>query len=216
MKAVVYDHQFYETVRKGARSSADAVVPLVWPMLDRPQTVVDVGCGEGWWGKAFEELGCDVLGIDSGSGAGRVLGHFESRDLSRPFKLPARAELAVCLEVAEHLPARRTRGFVSDLCQIADTVLFSAAIPGQGGHGHINEQWPAYWARLFEGHGYGCSGALRWVIWPDERVENWYRQNLLVMAKEPGRYDELFGPAAVGPVHPISVVHPVLWESRRR
>lgn len=215
MKATVYDEKFFQTIDNGSRRSAEHVVPIVWPMLDKPQTVVDVGCGRGWWGAAFEALGCDVLGIDSGSGAGRVLGHFESRDLARPFKLPASADLAVCLEVAEHLPPRRARGFVSDLCAISTTVLFSAAIPRQGGHGHVNEQWPMYWARLFEQHGYACSGALRWVIWDDERVENWYRQNLLVMAKEPGRYGDLFGPNAVGPERPFAVIHPVLWESRR-
>ena len=91
---------------------------------------------------------------------------------------------------------------------VAPVVLFSAAIPGQGGVGHKNEQWPDYWANRFATHGYSVSGALRWRIWNDDRVENWYRQNLLLAAADPGKL-----PSVVFDT-PISVVHPVLWNSR--
>jgi hypothetical protein len=94
----------------------------------------------------------------------------------------------------------------------APVVLFSAAIPGQGGYGHVNEQWPGYWARMFDECGYGVSDALRWAIWNDERVEPWYRQNLLLCAS-PTRLAE-----AVRGVMPDSapraVVHPDVFNWR--
>jgi hypothetical protein len=119
----------------------------------------------------------------------------------------------VSLEVAEHLPESRAASFVADLCRLAPVVLFSAAIPGQGGTGHVNEQWPGYWADLFGARGYSVSGALRWRIWNDCRVCNWYSQNMLVASIEPGLLTELFyHPLA----EPIPVVHPILYEARRR
>jgi len=39
------------------------------------------------------------------------------------------------------------------LVKAAPVVLFSAAIPLQGGTEHVNEQWQSYWAKLFAEHG---------------------------------------------------------------
>jgi hypothetical protein len=140
---------------------------------------------------------------------------FVAHDLEQPLPDLGRHSLAVCLEVAEHLSPGRAQSFIADLCRLSDVVLFSAAIPGQGGTGHVNEQPPQYWAGLFEQQGYAVSGYLRWLIWDDDRVENWYRQNLLIAAKNPGRQHPglLWGTAAAEPVH---VVHPVLFDARRR
>lgn len=208
----MYDATFYETIRAGCQASAAVVVPLVMAEL-APRTVVDVGCGEGWWGRAFAELGgCHVLGMDGPSGGTALPDQYVTVDLTYPFASLARADLAVALEVAEHLPPERADGFIEDLCTVAPLVLFSAAIPGQGGTGHLNEQWPAYWVERFNRNGFAVSGALRWQIWGDLRVENWYRQNLLVAARDPQRYPRLFATALA---EPWPVVHPVLFEARR-
>ena len=66
------------------------------------------------------------------------------------------------------------------MCKLSDVVLFSAAIPGQGGTHHLNERWPSYWANLFGSAGYDVLDVVRANIWDDARVEWWYRQNLLV------------------------------------
>lgn len=205
----MYDTTFFQIIREGCQRSAAVVVPLVLDYLE-PSTVVDVGCGEGWWGKAFQDAGCEVLGVD-GDYADAVI-PLTAADLSTGLPDVGTFDLAVCLEVAEHLPPSAADTFIAGLCELAPVVLFSAAIPGQGGTGHLNEQWPAYWTDRFDTNGYACSGALRWQIWTDDRVENWYRQNLLVAARDPAALPGLFD-TPLAPVWPV--VHPVLYDARR-
>lgn len=210
----MYNEAFFDTIRDGACSSAAVVVPLAVDLI-KPRRVVDVGCGEGWWAHAFLEYGCDVTGVDGAPVSDSPLGDRRIiRDLTQPIPTSDLGvfDLAVSLEVAEHLPESRAAGFVADLAALAPVVLFSAAIPGQGGVGHINEQWPSYWVDLFAANGMAVSGALRWKIWGDDRVENWYRQNLLVAARDPGSLPELFD-TPLAP--PWPVVHPVLYDARR-
>lgn len=196
-----YSPAFYRAIREGCQRSAEALVPAVLDFIPHPRRVVDVGCGEGFFGKAFDERGAQVVGIE-GEWAAPIITH-ASCDLAD--ELPDfdsdAFDLAVCLEVAEHLPPERAAGFVSELCGLAPWVLFSAAIPGQGGHGHLNEQWPSYWVKLFAENGYFATGALRWRIWRDERIKWWYRQNLFLF----------FPPGAYPTDGCESVIHPELW-----
>lgn len=214
-----YDRGFYDTIRAGCQASAAEVVPVVLAMMPWVKTVIDVGCGEGWWAQAFADRGCAAVGVDGAYVQGSPLGTgFLVHDLRKPlvgerWDAFDRFDLAVSLEVAEHLPPARADSFVADLCRLAPTVLFSAAIPGQGGTGHINEQWPAYWAERFAANGYQVSGALRWRFWDNARVENWYRQNLLVATRDPQLLGGLFSNTALA--HPWPVVHPVLYDARR-
>lgn len=215
----MYDSTFYDTIRDGCRSSAAVVAPIVKGLLSLPAPrVIDVGCGEGWWAQAFADLGAEVIGIDGAHVNDSPLGdRFIRHDLLEPLPshLAGRFDLAVSLEVAEHLPPERAASFVRDLCSLAPVVLFSAAIPGQGGTGHVNEQWPGYWVDHFLEAGFTVSGALRWMIWDDDRVENWYRQNLLIAAKEVPLLpplDVFASPLST----PWPVVHPVLYNARRR
>lgn len=209
----MYDQAFYDEIRSGIQLSASVVVPIVMQHL-HPKTVIDVGCGEGWWAVEFARLGCEVIGVDGGDIPSSPLqDRFISRDLTLRLDDLGRFDLAVCLEVAEHLPADRSQTLIEDLLNLAPVVLFSAAIPGQGGTGHVHERWPSYWVDLFNRCGARASGALRWSIWDDERVDNWYRQNLLLAAMEPELYPDLFA-TPLAPVWPV--VHPVLYDARRR
>ena len=208
-----FSERDYTLVRDGCQRSAATVVPIIMELV-KPYTVADVGCGDGWWLREFQAHGCDVWGVD------RAAQHnlpfpYRRVDLEDLGFLDVRpADLVVCLEVAAHLPAARADGLIRSLAASSPNVLFSAAIPGQGDVGHLNEQYPRYWAQKFEDRGYRVTGALRWQIWDlaPHHVESWYAQNLLLAMRDPGQLAYLFeGPAS----YPIAAIHPVLWDSRR-
>lgn len=208
-----YTPAFFDAIRPGIVASAETVVPIVADLV-KPTSVVDVGCGEGWWAAEFAKRGCDVLGLDGAYARVDLTGiPFKAVDLFGPIPDLGSFDLAVSLEVAEHLPASRADGFVADLCALAPVVLFSAAIPGQGGAHHVNEQPITYWAERFKANGYAVSGALRWMIWDNDQVECWYRQNLLLAAKSTRGFAKLFTGLAA---EPYAVVHPFLFDARRR
>lgn len=162
------------------------IVPIVLSLVNA-QSVVDVGCGVGTWSRAFLTAGVpDVLGID-GAYVDRSmlqipLQNFVPHDLRRPLELDRKFDLAISLEVAEHLPHLYARDFVATLVRLAPVVLFSAAIPQQGGRGHVNEQWPAYWVEKFAEHGYLPIDYVRPKVWDRDDVEWWYSQNMLLYA----------------------------------
>lgn len=218
---MTYDTTFYDTIAQGCRDSARVVVPLLLDLF-HPRSVVDIGCGEGHWLAEFEAAGCRVIGVDGHHIDPARLAfdprEFRPADLTHPPEVPDRHDLALSLEVGEHLPAEAAERYVASLVASAPIVVFSAAIPGQGGAGHVNERWPAYWEALFRRHRYIGTGALRWMIWENPKVENWYRQNLLVFATteiipnlSAGAQELWKGPAGLV----LPVVHPVLWEARR-
>jgi SAM-dependent methyltransferase len=182
-----YPPAFFTDLRAGAHRSAREVVPLVLGLLG-PRRVVDVGCGLGTWLAVFKECGVgEVLGVD-GAYVDRDLleippDQFLAHDLGQPLYLGRTFDLAVSLEVAEHLPPACAAVLVESLVRLAPVVLFSAAIPFQVGVNHLNERWPEYWAELFEARDYHVVDCLRDKIWGNDRVEWWYAQNLLLYAR---------------------------------
>jgi SAM-dependent methyltransferase len=211
-----YGRWFYEYVDESSATSAAAVVPVL-DQLVHPASVVDVGCGTGGWLDEFVARGVDdVLGVDSDrvppdlrklDGA-----RFVSADLTDPPDVGRRFDLALCLEVGEHLPEASATTLVDYLTSLAPVIVFSAAIPGQGGEDHINEQWPAYWATRFEKADYRLLDVLRPLFWDDERVDWFYRQNMVVYARSDlaDRLDLPPGMARL-PSPPLALVHPVAF-----
>lgn len=167
------------------RRSAKEIVPWILELI-HPQSVVDVGCGVGGWLATFKSFGVDeIIGVD-GEYVDRDLleipaDRFVAHDLLLPLDLARTFDLAVSLEVGEHLQPSSAMTFVESLTRLAPIVLFSAAIPGQGGAEHVNEQWPAYWAKLFSERRFVAVDCLRRRFWDNESVCYWYRQNMLLM-----------------------------------
>ena len=182
-----YGSAFYEYMTPGNLRSARRVVPL---FLERfpVASVLDVGCGWGTWLSAFQEAGiASIHGVDGPWVAPEKLlippENFQSVDLEAPLPDLGPFDLVVNLEVAEHLTEARAASFVDDLIRMAPRVLFSAAIPGQGGDDHLNEQWQDYWTKLFTERGMVALDFLRDQVWLDPEVAWWYRQNLLVYVR---------------------------------
>src|SRR5581483_3372462 len=183
----VYNLSFYQQHLAGSLTSARIMLPLLYRYA-QPRSVVDVGCGLGPWLKAAMELGAtDVLGIDGDyvDRAALLIAeeNFRPADLRERIRTDRRFDLAISMEVAEHLPYERSETFIGDLVALSDVVLFSAALPYQGGTDHINERWLEFWAILFRRHGYVPCDFLRNECWGNPAVEFWYSQNAVVFCK---------------------------------
>lgn len=182
----VYDEKFYEN-RNETLHSAIIIVPLLQKML-KIESVVDVGCGPAEWLGVFARNGVtSVLGLDGEWVDKKILkipqDKFISTDLKKPIVIDRTFDLAMSLEVAEHLPATVADQFVDSLTRLAPIVLFSAAIPLQGGSYHINEQWPKYWCNLFAARRFVGVDCLRSKIWNNKDVCWWYSQNMILFVR---------------------------------
>jgi SAM-dependent methyltransferase len=169
-------------------ASARVVLPIVFA-LHRPGGVIDVGCLFGAWAAVCRELGSeDVVAVDGDYVDRNELlvpeRCFVGRDLGAPLHLERTFDLAICLEVAHYLPESRAAGLVDDLCALAPVVLFSSAIPHQGGYHHVNEQWPEYWASRFAEHRYTPVDCVRDAVWEHPEVAGWYAQNALIFVSD--------------------------------
>ena len=196
-----YDNAYYAEIAATARPSADVIAPILFERF-HPASVLDVGCGMGYFLDAFRGLGVhETAGVDGPFGeAETVRGRsheFLPVDLQNErLELDRRFDLVLCLEVAEHLTAERGPSLVEDLVHHGDVIAFSAAIPQQSGRGHVNERPQSYWAGQFAAHGYHPHDVVRLEVWNDERVDWWYAQNLLVYTPQ----------RSEGPI-PIDLVH---------
>jgi SAM-dependent methyltransferase len=184
----------------------------------KPSAVIDVGCGVGTWLAVLAESGvADVWGID-GDYVDRSLlqipqERFLPHDLTKPVHLERRFDLVLCLEVAEHLSADSAPTLIDSLVSLGPVILFSAAIPYQGGTHHVNEQWPEYWARHFVARGYLPVDCVRRQIWQLDDVEWYYAQNTLLFVERDYLNSNSFlrREAENTPPTPLSLVHPAKY-----
>lgn len=205
---------------QAGRVSADRILDIVAEYL-QPASVLDVGCGLGTWIAALQSRGItDVRGIDGPwldpKDAVCDPSVLQVADLEAPFDLNRRFDLVVCLEVAEHLSSAAAERFVESLVRHSSAVLFSAAIPFQGGHHHVNERFLSYWVTLFGKHAFQPLDIVRGRIWHDQQVHWWLRQNVVLFAHK----DLIATNASLKRVAehqgPISVVHPDVYMERMR
>jgi SAM-dependent methyltransferase len=187
------------------------VVPIIIS-LTKPSSVLDVGCGIGTWLKTFEEYGIsDYVGVDGDYVDVNLLkiptAKFVAQDLRKEWSLGRSFDVAISLEVAEHLPEEDADQFIKALTSHSNTIIFSAAIPGQGGQNHLNEQWPEYWQEKFRRHGFYFHDVLRPIMWTNKKVDWWYKQNMFLIRKTP---------AQSFPFNSLSVVHPEVFLTHKQ
>lgn len=216
MTASLYPADFYQDRRAHTAHAASRILAALPVGLPR-RSVADIGCGTGTWLAAALAGGAEAaFGIEGAwvtpamLDDGRIT--FTPQDLEQSFTLPG-VDLALSLEVAEHLSPARAESFVADLVATAPSVLFSAAIPGQGGVGHLNEQWQSWWAERFATHGYLAYDVIRPAIWTDEAIPAWYRQNVVLYLDSPTAAE-----LDLTPTEPalLDRVHPAFWARANR
>lgn len=207
MTTGTYSSEFYSRQMGRSERSATKVIPALLATR-KFSSVVDFGCGVGTWLNVARSMGIfDVIGLD-GDYVDRSLLQipqelFLPTDLSKPVQIGRKFDLALSMEVAEHIASSNAQQFILNLCEHADTILFSAAVPGQGGVNHVNEQWQSYWLKQFEVQGFTVDHSLRNALWNDADVSFYYRQNMLLVSKVDRHHKKSDGI--------VDVVHPDMY-----
>ena len=183
-----YDDNFYRYVASFAVRSAEQIVPVLSALLPI-NSVVDFGCGQGAWLSVWREAGARVTGVDGPYVDQQHLmidaDEFHAADLSQPIDLARRFDVVQSLEVAEHLPSSQASEFIGTLTSHGPLVMFSAAVPGQGGEHHVNEQPLEYWREKFRERRYVAIDWVRPTVSANLQVQHWYRYNIILYAEEP-------------------------------
>lgn len=195
-----YTDQYRIEISPTAQRSAQEVFKVLDEWGIKPKSVLDVGCGVGSWGVGLP----DYTGVDFNVPREMTLveNHI-NHDLREPLTLNRKYDLVISVEVSEHLEERYADTIVDSICNhAAEYILFSAAIPFQGGVGHYNEQFQSYWAAKFEERGWYLHPTdIRQELYYNDNVDLWYRNNLMLFTKTE-RY----------PNYPINFVHPKYYE----
>ncbi len=187
--AKIYDAKFYGQQISGMKCSAATVLQYLFEFY-RPQSILDAGCGQGAWLEEAARLGVSrLVGMDGAWVSDVLTNHqkIEFRQVDFSLEIPTiteRFDLCISLEVAEHLPINMAPQFITFLSNSANIVAFGAAIKGQGGENHINEQPQSFWVDLFAVNGFECFDVFRPLLWHNADVEWWYRQNMFLFIRK--------------------------------
>jgi SAM-dependent methyltransferase len=181
-----YDNVFFSVADRTATISAVGLIRRFAEALP-VDTVLDVGCGRGVWLAQWLRHGAsEVTGVDGSYIDAQSLhipfSSFMARDVARPFSLGRKFDLVQSLETAEHLPESSSETFIDNLVGHGSRILFSAAIPGQGGEHHVNEQPWEYWRAKFAARDYELYDFLRPRICHDSTIYFCYRFNSFLFA----------------------------------
>lgn len=186
MSETPYSSEFFQFLSSGKDEYKAVLRPVM--VTVKPTSVVDLGTGSGTWLAAAKDMGASrVLGLDGQWAATEhqliISDEFQVVDFETGFPDVGRFDLAICLEVLEHITPQAGEQAVRWLCERTNVVLFSAAIPGQGGTHHINEVWQSNWAHKFRVHGFHAYDIVRPTIWRNSDIPWWYRQNTIVYSR---------------------------------
>lgn len=207
MKEIKYTH---DTITHNTQA-AEEIIPFILDFY-KPKNVLDVGCGLGTWSYVFKQKGINVVGLDW-DGVNRDLlvleeNEFIPTDLEKGFQLQEKFDLIICLEVAEHLSEDSSDVFIKSLVNHSDVILFSAAIPNQGGDHHVNEQPFQYWINKFSLYSFDFYDCFRDKFWQNDKVEWWYRQNMFLVSKQNFDFTKV--------KNPNLYIHPGLFEKKNK
>lgn len=215
-----YDDAFYDYGIKGMYQSGQIYTKYLKEIYF-PASVVDFGCGRGAWLKAFSDLGVnDLLGIDGSWNSQELMLckkiKFVEDDLNNPkINFDKKYDLAISLEVAEHLRHESSANFIKKLVSASDVIIFGAATINQGGTNHINEQKSSFWAELFQNEGYVVYDYFRQHFWGNNKVEFWYRQNTFLYIKKNSPLNRVLEEKNFSPITNLefmNCIHPELFE----
>ena len=187
--AAIYNREFFQWSIKSEVGSSLGFAKIVCKYM-KPKSIVDVGCGCGIYLKAFSLLGIkDLLGFDGSEHAiecSLVPGKIKLHDLRVPLYTKRKFDLCLCMEVAEHIDVAYSEILADALIRLSDRLLFTAALPGQGGRNHVNEQPHDFWTALFQRKGFNFKKELTKRLRQEMKAKKviwWIPQNLMVFER---------------------------------
>jgi hypothetical protein len=105
---------------------------------------MDVGAGMGFAADYFHKAGLKVLAVDGMlENCTHAIYPTLQADLTQS-KVLAKVDLVHCQEVVEHIEEAHLDNLLSTLT-CGRIIVMTNALPGQGGHHHVNEQPTEYW-----------------------------------------------------------------------
>jgi len=154
----IYNENFFKDNIADSFPMAKWLVPRIVEEL-KCKSVLDVGCATGHWLKCFEEAGVKVKGLEGSKFAFDHMmidpANVEHFDLRKKYQPTHSVDLVISIEVAEHIEQLFVGNYVDVLTKHgASNIIMTAAAPGQGGEGHVNEQPAEYWVEKLQDAGY--------------------------------------------------------------
>ena len=184
------DLDFYKKTLRPKRQRSYRLIAKAIVAFLRPTSVVDYGCGVGWVLFYLNKHGvADLRGYEPNHAMEgiidlNVLENVKFESLTDQITPGRQFDLAMSLEVAEHIDQKYSGVAVENICRSAKRVMFSAAPPGQGGVGHINEQPFKYWQKLFADNGFALNDSLTKKVRSYLKEKNsirWYHENIRIL-----------------------------------
>lgn len=213
MQQKVYNREFY-TLLKSKINSVSNMAKYIVDIVE-PKSIVDLGCGSGEWLYNFKKHGVtEIVGYDGAYVDKDLLSippeSFFEWDLTQKLEVERKYDMAMSLEVAEHIEEKYADIMVENLTNLSEVVLFSAAIPGQGGVMHVNEKWMSYWREKFKNYGYVFCDCLRDYAWDLSELDYYYKQNMAIYVKDTNTImiEKL---SSIKKESMIDVVHPIAY-----
>jgi len=184
-----YSDNFYKSVSVRAEETADQVIKILYNFIEQMKSIKDIGCGSGTWLKKFNEIGqfqkifgFDLIGAiekDVRSLDEKIV--FEAIDFENIVEnIFPKTDLSLFLEVAEHLTENTAKKIIKFICETSNMVIFSAAIPGQGGYNHMNEQLMSYWVKQIEINQFIVFDSFREEMNKHQNLPFYYRNNIVL------------------------------------
>lgn len=218
-----YGRGFFATRHQKTKYSAETILGLILPNLPDVRSVADIGCGVGTWLEVAREKGATSIAGYDGPWVDRELLQipehcFHQTNLAESLEIDGEVDLAICLEVMEHIPEDSAKKRMDLLLSRCRFLLFGAAVPLQGGTGHINEKSQSYWVDYITSRGFLAYDPIRWKIWNDEPIPYWYKQNMLlyVNSREAALLPDEISRYQLTAESLINVIHPQLLEKLNR